>query len=62
MSSSVLYMSMSLDGFIAGPNERPDNGLGDGGDRLHEWIFPDAEGGDFDAALARLSGLPAGLG
>lgn len=57
MSSSVLYMSMSLDGFIAGPNERPDNGLGDGGDRLHEWIFPDAEGGDFDAALARLSGV-----
>ncbi|MDN3355626.1 dihydrofolate reductase family protein [Actinomadura sp. DC4] len=37
MSSTVLYMSMSLDGFIAGPNERPDNGLGDGGERLHEW-------------------------
>ena len=30
MSSTVLYMSMSLDGFIAGTNERPDNGLGDG--------------------------------
>jgi dihydrofolate reductase len=37
MSTTVLYMSMSLDGFIAGPNERPDNGLGDGGLRLHEW-------------------------
>ena len=37
MSATVLYMSMSLDGFIAGPNERPDNGLGDGGHRLHEW-------------------------
>jgi dihydrofolate reductase len=36
-------MSMSLDGFIAGPNERPDNGLGDGGHRLHEWVFA---GGD----------------
>jgi dihydrofolate reductase len=34
-------MSMSLDGFIAGPNERPDNGLGDGGHRLHEWAFAD---------------------
>jgi dihydrofolate reductase len=34
-------MSMSLDGFIAGPNERPDNGLGDGGERLHEWALPD---------------------
>ena len=38
--ATVLDMSMSLDGFIAGPNERPDNGLGDGGERLHEWIFP----------------------
>ncbi len=39
MSATVLYMSMSLDGFIAGPNERPDNGLGDGGHRLHEWVM-----------------------
>ena len=39
MSSAVLYMSMSLDGFVAGPNASPDNGLGDGGGRLHEWIF-----------------------
>jgi dihydrofolate reductase len=35
-------MSMSLDGFIAGPNEGPDNGLGDGGQRLHDWIFAGA--------------------
>jgi dihydrofolate reductase len=42
MSTTVLYMSMSLDGFIAGPNETPDNGLGDGGDRLHEWVFENA--------------------
>ena len=39
MSATVLYMSMSVDGFIAGPNERVDNGLGDGGERLHEWAF-----------------------
>jgi dihydrofolate reductase len=39
MSSTVLYMSMSLDGFIAGPNERRDNPLGDDGHRLHNW-FP----------------------
>ena len=45
MSSTVLYMSMSLDGFIAGPNETPDNGLGDGGLRLHEWPFPGDQGG-----------------
>jgi dihydrofolate reductase len=43
MSSTVLYMSMSLDGFIAGPNVRPDNGLGDGGERLHAWPFPGAD-------------------
>jgi dihydrofolate reductase len=47
MSSTVLYMSMSLDGFIAGPNEGPGNGLGDGGERLHEWVFP----GGGDAAV-----------
>jgi len=37
--STVLFMSMSLDGFIAGPNAGIGNGLGDGGDRLHEWSF-----------------------
>jgi dihydrofolate reductase len=49
-------MSMSLDGFIAGPNERPDNGLGDGGNRLHEWCLPGG-GDDFKAAIARLRGV-----
>jgi len=39
MSKTVLYMSMSLDGYIAGPNETVANGLGDGGARLHEWFF-----------------------
>ena len=38
MSRAVLYMSMSLDGFIAGPADGPGNGLGDGGQRLHEWL------------------------
>lgn len=37
MSKSVLYMSMSLDGFIAGPNDRPGNPGGDGFMRLHDW-------------------------
>jgi dihydrofolate reductase len=39
MSATVLDMSMSLDGFVAGPNETRDHGLGDGGMRLHEWVF-----------------------
>ncbi|MEU4601676.1 dihydrofolate reductase family protein [Kribbella sp. NPDC023972] len=37
MSSSVLLMSMSLDGFIAGPNDVPGNPGGDGFMRLHKW-------------------------
>ncbi|MGH2729693.1 MAG: dihydrofolate reductase family protein [Actinomycetota bacterium] len=32
-------ITMSLDGFIAGPNDGPGNGLGDGGERLHEWVY-----------------------
>ena len=48
MAATVLYMSMSLDGFIAGPNEGPGNGLGDGGDRLHEWVMA-GDGIDLDA-------------
>jgi dihydrofolate reductase len=54
MSATVLYMSISLDGFIAGPNERPDNGLGDGGERLHEWAL--AGGGFDDIEASRRSG------
>ena len=50
MSATVLYMSMSVDGFIAGPNESLENGLGDGGERLHEWAFPD------DGRLGDLNG------
>ena len=54
MSATVLYMSMSLDGFIAGPNETDDNGLGDGGERLHEWAMP---GGDTSLeAVSRAGG------
>jgi dihydrofolate reductase len=37
LSRSVLYMSMSLDGYIAGPNDKPDNPGGDSFMRLHEW-------------------------
>jgi dihydrofolate reductase len=35
----VAGISVSLDGFIAGPNDGPENGLGDGGERLHEWLY-----------------------
>lgn len=44
MSASVLYMSMSLDGYIAGPNDEPGNPGGDGFNRLHDWFLtPDGE-------------------
>lgn len=44
MSVSVLYMSMSVDGFIAGPNDTLANPGGDGFFRLHEWGFtPDGK-------------------
>jgi dihydrofolate reductase len=46
VSASVLYMSMSLDGYIAGPNDEPGNPGGDDFMRLHEWfITPDGEFG-----------------
>jgi dihydrofolate reductase len=40
MGKVTANVSMSLDGFIAGPNVRIDNPMGDGGERLHEWMFP----------------------
>jgi dihydrofolate reductase len=45
VSASVLYMSMSVDGYIAGPNDVPANPGGDGFMRLHEWygFTPDGE-------------------
>jgi dihydrofolate reductase len=41
----VIYdKSMSLDGFIAGANMRLEAGLGDDGERLHDWVFQDEAG------------------
>lgn len=38
MASVKVEMSMSLDSFVAGPNQRVERPLGEGGERLHEWI------------------------
>lgn len=44
MPVSVLDMSVSLDGYIAGPNDEPANPGGDGFVRLHDWaLTPDGE-------------------
>ena len=46
MGKVIYDISMSLDGFIAGANARPEAGwagLGDGGERLHDWGFNSAD-------------------
>lgn len=40
MSRLRLRIAMSLDGFVAGPDQSVKNPLGVGGMRLHEWVFP----------------------
>lgn len=57
LSATVLYMSMSLDGYVTGPNATIDNPLGDGGDRLHDWIFPTAAADHHMAARGQLKGV-----
>ncbi len=37
MGKVTFNMTMSLDGFVAGPNDSPENGMGDGGMRLFDW-------------------------
>jgi hypothetical protein len=32
------HISISLDGFVAGPNQSEENPLGEGGERLHDWV------------------------
>ena len=39
MSCVRAQISISLDGFAAGPNQSPENPLGEGGERLHDWAL-----------------------
>jgi dihydrofolate reductase len=39
MTMVAAGITTSLDGYIAGPNDGPGRGLGDGGERLHYWVF-----------------------
>jgi dihydrofolate reductase len=63
-------ISMSLDGFVAGPSQSVDNPLGIGGMRLHEWVFPLAvwrtmhglEGGEVSASSAVVEESLANIG
>ena len=39
MNSTTCQISMSLDGYVAGPDQSLENPIGKGGLRLHEWAF-----------------------
>jgi dihydrofolate reductase len=39
MTKVLAGITMSVDGYITGPDDGPDKGLGDGGERLHYWVF-----------------------
>jgi dihydrofolate reductase len=74
MTKVAAGITTSLDGYIAGPNDGPGRGLGDGGERLHYWVFGgpwsydeeptgDATGVDkefLDQGMARLGAVIAG--
>ncbi|MFP5389891.1 MAG: dihydrofolate reductase family protein [Thermoleophilia bacterium] len=60
MSRLRFQISVSLDGFVAGPNPSEENPLGEGGEQLHEWVIKLAawrkphgyEGGEVNASSA----------
>ncbi len=70
MSKLRLSVSMSLDGFVAGPNQSVDHPLGVGGMRLHEWVFPleafrrmhGEQGGEVDESTPIIEGRFANVG
>jgi dihydrofolate reductase len=55
MAKVLAGITVSIDGCITGPNDGPGNGLGDGGERLHNWVF----GGPWTQADQR--GEPSGV-
>jgi dihydrofolate reductase len=69
MTKVLSGITVSVDGYVAGPNDVPGNGLGDGGERLHYWVFggpwtydnePEGEATGEDAAW--LEEMTSGLG
>src|SRR4026209_2026584 len=39
MTKVLAGITTSVDGYVAGPDDRPGQGLGEGGERLHYWVF-----------------------
>ena len=70
MSKLRFKISMSLDGFVAGPSQSVENPLGIGGGRLHEWAFQLAEfrallgleGGEVNESTTVVKESLAGIG
>jgi dihydrofolate reductase len=61
MSKVVLDVSMSLDGFATGPNVREAEPMGDGGERLHEWLFGGGDEADLEIRRTRDADVGAAL-
>jgi dihydrofolate reductase len=70
MNSVTCQISISLDGYVAGPNQSIDNPIGEGGMRLHEWAFATSswrerhgqEGGERNLDAEVAEGLMDGIG
>ena len=70
MGKTRFQIAISLDGFIAGPNQSQETPLGVGGEDLHEWIFNLAvwrrmhgmEGGEENASNAVLEEAQSNIG
>src|SRR3954465_1524049 len=70
MSKLRCHISMSADGFAAGPNQSEENPLGEGGERLHDWVVPlaawreahEKQGGDVNASTRIMEESRANIG
>jgi dihydrofolate reductase len=70
MSKLRCHISISLDGFVAGPNQSEENPLGEGGERLHAWIVPltawrqshDKQGGEVNESAPIVEESRANIG
>lgn len=70
MAKLRFQISISLDGFVAGPNQSEEHPLGEGGEALHEWAFKLAawrkphgrEGGEVNASTPIMEEALAGVG
>jgi dihydrofolate reductase len=70
MSMTRAHISISLDGYAAGPDQGVEQPLGVGGERLHEWMVPLAVwhaqhgrvGGDVDASTPVVAEIQTGVG